>query len=283
MIVPVVWTVRHFHLLDRGSSTPLSVDDARERYRESASTTLVASTAPPPTNTVAPDTVAPDTVAPVTSDTATIAPATTETIPHVELPTPGVYTYATTGRDSVDALGGAHHEYPATTTITVTTSGCGVLQRWDVLVERWEEWQRCVDGGAVREVARTTYDQFFGQGQTDAYVCTGDARPVDAPVGATWTSSCAQGDDVEVRTGEVVGTESLTVGDVTVDTVHVKVTITVSEYPDDTRIVETWYGAGSDLVVAQRAVASTTNPSPIGEVHYEETYEIHLQSLTPLT
>jgi hypothetical protein len=208
---------------------------------------------------------------------------TTAPVTVAELPEPGVYTYTTSGRDSVDALGGAHHDYPATTTITVTRSGCGVVQRWDVLVERWEEWHRCADGDAVREPARTTYDQFFGQGQTDSYTCTGDARPADAATGTTWVASCVQGDDVEIRHGEVVGTESLTVGETAVDTLHVKVTITVDDYPDDTRIVETWYRTGTDLVVAQRALASTTNPSPIGDVHYEESYEIHLDSLAPLT
>jgi hypothetical protein len=276
VIVPVAWTVRHYHLLDRGSSTPLSVDEARDRYRESASTTIVATTS-------LPSSVPATTNAPVTTAPATTAPATTAPAPVVELPAPGVYTYTTSGRDSVDALGGAHHEYPATTTITVTSSGCGVSQRWDVLVERWELWQRCAEGDGVREVARTTYDQFFGQGQTDSYTCTGDVRPVDAEPGTTWTESCAQGDDVEVRHGEVVAREPMAVGDVTVDTLHVKVTITVEAYPSDTRVVETWYRVGSDLVVAQQAVASTTNPSPIGDVHYDESYEIHLDSLTPLT
>jgi hypothetical protein len=193
-----------------------------------------------------------------------------------------VYTYTTTGHDSVDALGGAHHEYPATTTITVTTNGCGVTQRWDVLVERWEEWQRCADGASVREPARTNYDEFFGQGQTDAYTCTGDARPVDAPAGTTWTETCTEDGDTETRHGQVVGTEPQQVGGQTVQTLHVRVDIT-NAYPNDTQVVETWYLAGTDLVVAQQAHAGTTNPSPIGDVHYDEAYEIHLDSLTPLT
>ena len=109
------------------------------------------------------------------------------------LPAPGVYVYTTTGGDSVDALGGVSHDYPASTTITVTLADCGVLQRWDVAAERWEAWQRCLTDGEVAETRRTTYDEFFGIGQTDTYECVGEARPVDASSAMSWSRTCRQG------------------------------------------------------------------------------------------
>ena len=45
-------------------------------------------------------------------------------------PLDGVYTYATRGQESLDVLGGTHHVYPATTTITVVTVPCGMRLRW---------------------------------------------------------------------------------------------------------------------------------------------------------
>src|SRR6185295_15331499 len=40
------------------------------------------------------------------------------------LPAPGVYTYMTSGSESVDALGGATHTYPASSALTVRQAGC---------------------------------------------------------------------------------------------------------------------------------------------------------------
>src|SRR5215211_664686 len=65
------------------------------------------------------------------------------------LPAPGVYRYATTGSERVDALGGATHTYPPITTITVTEAGCGVQTRWDALQERWNLRQLCLGHGGI--------------------------------------------------------------------------------------------------------------------------------------
>lgn len=199
----------------------------------------------------------------------------------VQLPTPGVYVYATTGRDSVDALTGAHHDYPATTTITVTPTACGVQQRWDVLEQRWEEWQRCAEGEGISEAGRANYDEFFGQSQTDTWVCSGDARPVAAAAGTTWTTTCTGETSTDTFHGVVVGSESQQVGSSAVATMHVRVTITDGN-PTDSQVIDTWYSAGTDLVVAQTSTAATSNDTAIGTVHYAETYEIRLTSLTPL-
>lgn len=269
------WAVVHYHLFDSGSSTPLTVEEARDRYRESTSTTTQAVAATTEV-TQAVQAAAPPPSAVATPPSTTAAPAV------AQLPAVGVYTYTTTGGDAIDALTGAHHDYPATTTITVTASGCGVLQRWDVLKERWEEWQRCVDGNSISEPARTTFDEFFGQGQTDAYVCSGAGRPVDGADGTAWARTCVEGDEQDVYAGVIVGTETLQVGDTAVSTTHVRVSI-VTTTPGDTQTVDTWYQQGTDLVIAQTFTSATTNPTEVGPVHYTENYEIHLDSLVPLT
>jgi hypothetical protein len=245
-------TAQHFKLFTRNTSTPVPVAQVQRRYGESTSTSVG-----------------------VTATTATQPAAG-------KFPEPGVYVYTTTGRDSIDAMTGAHHDYPATTTITVTTSDCGVQQRWDVLVERWEEWQRCADSEGVRETRRTNFDEFFGQSQTDTWICNGDPRPFGAPAGTAWTTLCVNGTAPETHSGVVLGAETMTVGTTTVDAVHVRVTITDDITPDH-QVIDTWYLRGSDLVVAQTSTAATSNDTVLGTVHYEEMYEIHLTSLTPLT
>ena len=180
------------------------------------------------------------------------------------------------------ALTGDHHDYPATTTITVVPDGCGVAQRWDVAAERWSTWQRCLVAGGVDEQAKQDFDRFFGQDQLDQYTCSGAPRPLGAPTGTMWTFTCTEGSNVDTIAGTVVGDEQRTVGAATVDTLHVQVAIDDGD-ATDSQVTDTWYLAGSDLIVAQRAANATSNPSPVGVVHYREDYEISLTSLTPLT
>ena len=53
---------------------------------------------------------------------------------------------------------------------------------------------------------------------------------------------------------------------------------------DNPRIVpEHAIAEGTDLIIAQTAASATTNPTQVGPVHYTENYEIHLDSLVPLT
>ena len=282
------FVIHHYRLLHRGRTTALSVDEVRHRYELAAGSTTVASTAPEGAVTTPPN-AATSTAQTSTAQTSTAQTSTaqTSTVPAGPsgsgvLPRPGVYVYDTHGGDGVDALNGDHHTYPATTTLTVTSSGCGVRERWDVAKQRWEEWQRCVDGAGVRAPALTTYDEFFGQSQTDAYQCTGDARPLDAAPGATWTAACTEPGSTEVYHGTVVGAETQVVGSVSVSSLHVRITIDNGQ-ASDSQVTDSWFLSGTDFLVARRTSNRTSNPSPVGAVTYREDYEIHLTSFEPLT
>jgi len=252
LVVGVAAVAQHLQIFAGTASTEVSSEEVQQRYNAATS---------------------------ATTDTATSAPNSAD-----PTPVPGVYVYRTTGRDSVDALQGAHHDYPATTTITITPTACGVTERWDVLDQRWEEWHRCATDGGISETARTSHDEFFGQSQTDAWTCVGASRPIAAAgsTGATWATTCTSGTTVEVHDGVVIGADTIEVGTVAVATLHVRVTISDAT-ASDTQTIDTWYLQDSDLVVAQTAASATTNSSPIGDVHYVEAYEIRLTSLTPLT
>ena len=248
LLVLSAGVVQRLHLLAGNDSTVVPADQIDGRYHAST-TTSVAGNAP-----------------------------TTTTIGTV--PAPGVYEYATKGEDSVDALNGAHHTYPATTTITVTPTACGVRQRWDVLVQRWEEWERCTAGSGISEPSRTNFDQFFGQSQTDVSLCTGAARPLAAAATVTWTKVCTIGSRASTYVGLVIGTEQQTVGSSTVETLHVRISIT-DDTPSDRQQIDTWYLTGTDLVVAQTSTVTTSNKTQVGTVHYAEAYSIRLMSIVP--
>ena len=85
-------------------------------------------------------------------DTTTPAPAAADR--------PGVFVYDTTGFESVDAFGGARHEYPARTTISqrTTADGCTAF-RWRPFRDRFWEWVTCGE----RLVRFAELHRFFGR------------------------------------------------------------------------------------------------------------------------
>jgi hypothetical protein len=268
----VAFVVMHTFLTGGGETSEIPLDEIVRRYE--------ASTPPPPSAPAPTPALRSTRAAPLT--TASTAPRTTVEKPVSVLPAPGVYVYTTIGGDSVDALGGVSHDYPASTTITVTPADCGVLQRWDVVAERWEAWQRCLADGGVAETRRTTYDEFFDIGQTDTYECFGETRPVDASSAMSWSRTCRQGEREDVYAGTVVGVEQLEVGVMTVQALHVRVTIDNGREADR-QVTDSWYQLGSDLVLAQSASNRTTNDTAFGEIHYVEEYEIRLTSFDPVS
>ena len=216
--------------------------------------------------------------------TDTEVPAGSSSVPDasIRLPSPGVYVYRTTGSDGVDALGGAEHTYPATTTITVSASGCGVTKRWDVAVERWEEVSVCASEHGAVQTRFVSYHRFFGSGDTDDERCAGEPRPAGAEPGATWTFTCTiENDSATPWEGRVIGSEPIDVGRTTVTTDHVML-VTVDDPDGDDMRIDTWFAEGTDLVVREIGERHTTDPSPIGDVHYREHYEIVLTSLEPM-
>jgi hypothetical protein len=224
-------------------------------------------------------------------DATTFTPTTTATTAATtvaaELPAlvrPGVYRYATTGQESIDALDGATHAYPSETTITVTPSGCGVRLRWDALHERWDEWRLCATPGGI-ELQRngTQYHEFFGQPDDEAVACdttvlllpttTGMVPPVQQP--------CLLAEDPWAPSWEVLERSTRTVDGHDIDVRHVVMRIEdPDEYWEQTRI--DWFLATDGLPVEVTSTKASLSPSPIGPVEYREEYRLVLVSLEPL-
>jgi hypothetical protein len=228
------------------------------------------------------DDVEPATVADaVASFRAQEASAAATGHPATPIPT-GVYVYETDGFEQTDALGGATHRYPSTSTISVTGDPCGVLLRWDVLDGRSTTWQLCLGSDGWTQKVRDERHTFFGIGDQTTYRCPGTAfRPQGDKPGTTFSVACRAGEATERGRGRVVGRESCSVGPSAVECAHVRTRTTFGGGTSGTATFDFWLDRTMGLPIAIEMVSRTTNGSLIGDVHYEEEVSLRLTSLTP--
>jgi len=262
VVVGAFLVVREVAYRDR--SRRVTTEDALSRFRDeagSSTTTSVAESAP----------------------RAAVGPSASVDAPATDLPPVGVYRYRTSGQESVNVLGGAHHAYPAETTITVTPDSCGVRLRWDALKERRDEWRLCVTPAGLTEAWSLQYHEFFKQPDPEDLVCPATTLllPREPRAGATWSASCTLAKDPEPQQFTVVGVESIRVGDTLVPTVHVRQAVQKNVALFE-HTVNDWWLRADGLPVRGVETKISKSPSPIGAVTYREQYRIDLESTAPL-
>jgi hypothetical protein len=190
-----------------------------------------------------------------------------------------LYVYQTTGFQEVTALGGARHDYPEDTYLSVTTGGCGSIMRWQALRERW--WEKEICPGNPSPVAYQDFNEWFGVPELGVFVCTlGDGAP-SYETGATWSTTCTSPDTAEVFRFFVAGPETLTVGGEQVETVHIRIVSETSGKTEGASSAEEWLRPDDGLLIRRTIVDNSTTSSPIGDVAYHEETEMTLRSLRP--
>ena len=198
-------------------------------------------------------------------------------------PPPGVYVYDTAGWEQLDLLGGAHHDYPAQTTITLTREGCGSRSRWDVLDGRWDQWTTCLTdlGEEYRDI--TTVHQFFGSSDRREYRCDPGSvsRPAGDVPGSTGHLRCTGGGDTMTATLTVGGRETVSVGGVPVETVYLRMDATMEGTARGTNVFESWVRPSDGLLVQFTSKADTVGDMGAGSARYTEEYRATLASLDP--
>ena len=175
---------------------------------------------------------------------------------------PGAYAYATRGFEEVDILGGARHQYPATTGITVKRSGCGRVLDWRPLTDRRTAYRLC--GGRLRSI-REVHD-FYGRRDDRVYECAPSSS-----LRRGWR--CTFDGTTEVARGGVVGTERI--GGAA--TVHVRLTTTTSGNTEGTGTREFWLRRPDGFPVRLAATNDNTTGTFAGDVHYRERYVLQLR------
>lgn len=202
-------------------------------------------------------------------------------------PEQGVYTYATYGSTSTSALGGATHDFPPITSVTVMRSGCGSIARWGPLEERWSESYTCIRGDRELLMSITDHRQFFGHEDTTSYECS-DTSPRPSPVapapGTVVESTCSSGDDLATIVHTVVGPEVLEIGGTPVETFHTSIDTTVlGPSASGHSQAERWLVYETGLLVRERASSTGTKQVGPFAVSVEENRELALRSLSPTT
>lgn len=264
----------------RGGSTPVDVGNAVERFRTGATLTQApAPTTAPRTRTQArAASAAPERA---TSETTRATDASPRGRP---LPRAGVYVYATTGGDEVDVLGGSRHTYPPETTMTIRHDGCGLIERWDALEERWDERETCKTPRGDSLKRYTAFHEFFRHADERTYTCDYLAYPLDAKPGDSWTGRCVSGESVVRQTGRAIGFETLHVEGRQIETLHVRVDVKLTGEQEGSGVREVWGDRATGLSIREKSQTTSYSVQPVfGRTRYHETVEIRLKSLAPRT
>lgn len=201
-------------------------------------------------------------------------------------PAAGTYTYRGTGRESVSALGGSEHVFPAEIPVVVEldpADDCAWTSNVIYVKQHVEERRFCttrsgtVDRGFVRKI------EFFNQTQVADYSCGADAQRyrADAPAGSTRTWECTEGTKSTSRyTATSLGPVTLRIGGAPVETSHVRV---VSKQTGDTRGTDSsefWYDENG-LAVRFHGKLDVRAKSVLGDTRFQEQYTYELTSVTP--
>lgn len=260
----------------RGGSTPVPVGSAVERFRARGSTVVeLEADAPSPTEVEASQAIGPQVRVPASVEVARGPTGRPR-------PAEGVYVYATTGGDEVDVLGGSRHTYPAQTTITVRHAGCGLVERWDALEERWDERESCRRPGGDTLKRMTSFHEFFGHADQRTLHCTGFTYPAGFQPGASWVSRCASENTTAESKLTAVGWEDLDVAGEPVRTMHVHVETKLSGEQVGTSVRDVWGSSETGLVIREHTKLESFSNQPVfGRTRYREEYDIRAMSLEP--
>jgi hypothetical protein len=206
------------------------------------------------------------------------SPAPTGTSRPVALPPTGVYSYRTSGEEEVGIPGG-HRTLPATTTITVESTGCGESEEWDASTQHSETRVLCLDNGAVRLDSFTSKISFFGFGSTNTYDCGPDAvvYSPDTKLGEPLSFTCTSDNGAARQTLTEIGYRHIVVGGTRVRVLHVHVDTVLTGSNSGTSRQDLWVTTGTSIPVRTDVHTDATSEG----AHYTSNYRLELTDLEP--
>lgn len=209
-----------------------------------------------------------------------------ETAPSTAAQPPvGVYAYDTDGYEETDALGGARHDYPERTAVTVREAGCGRSLRWDVLEQRSDTIELCpLLGGGSSIASWESRHEFFGRRDERVLRCEPGSRYLPAPgtaPGTAWTYRCSAETTDRLTSTTLVGRETLSVGGVAVPVVHLRERSTGGGDSTGVAVRELWLRETDGLLVRERTDVDMTTQAGAIRARYRERYELQLIDLEP--
>jgi len=195
----------------------------------------------------------------------------------------GVYLYATKGRESINALGGATHIYPARTSITVIEVPCGIQLRWAALERRSTVWSFCSTAAGVELRTSDERHAFFNLSDHAVYVCSGRLLIPKKPItGATEPFTCRSNRNLEVGEVHIIGEGTVDVGGRSVGAIRVSTDLTIRYRDAGHETIEWWLDPATALPLRIELHSRTSRKLFVGRVQYHEDLSLRLLSLTPL-
>jgi hypothetical protein len=195
----------------------------------------------------------------------------------------GVYLYATKGSESVNALGGATHIYPAKTSITAIEVPCGIQLRWAALEKRSTTWTFCSTAAGTELRTSDERHAFFGQSDHALYVCSGRLLIPQKPVaGATKPFTCRSNRNLEVGEARVIGRATIDVDGRRLPAIRVSTDLTIRSRDSGSETIEWWLDTATALPLRIELRSRTSRKMWVGRVRYHEDLSLRLLSLTPM-
>jgi hypothetical protein len=273
VLVATAIVVRRVWLND--SARVIGTDEAVQRFR----------TVPTPVPTTMPTTMPTTDLAAVGTVIATIPGPDTALHVDASVPDPGVYRYLTDGSEHIDVLGGATHAYPAETTLTVVPDGCGVVLRWDLLMERREEWRLCAAiDGIVLQATGAYYHEFFAHGELEQLTCNQSVLlvPLDGLPRSPVPLKCTLNEREWLPVWEVLDRSTRQVEGAQVPVTHVRMTVDDNDDYHEHTLADYWLDDHGLPVEMTAAKESKSSSGLVGDVVYQEHYVVTLASTSPL-
>jgi hypothetical protein len=197
------------------------------------------------------------------------------------LPSPGVYSYRTTGGESL-SIPGMARSFPPTTSMIVIGSNCATVS-WVPLTQHTETMTECTgsDGGFTMP-RLVTQESIAGTDTISTLSCPATVYllPPDAIRGEKWATTCALQSPAEkvALAGEALGQSTMSIAGHSITVEHTRVTLTFDGSQAGTNPTDFWIVPSSGLIVQEREKVSVTS----GGVHYSENMLSTLTSLGPL-
>ena len=194
----------------------------------------------------------------------------------------GVYVYATTGSESISALGGAKHDYPAKTSITATQVPCGMRYQWSPLEDRSTSWTFCSTAAGIELRISDERHTFFGQGDRAVYRCKNRFLMRVKPFPELTPFSCRSDRNLEVGKVQVIGAGTIDVGGRRVQAIRVRNELTIRSRDSGTETIDWWLDSSNGLPLRVTLRSRTSRKMWLGRVQYHEDFSLRLLSMTPM-
>jgi hypothetical protein len=197
------------------------------------------------------------------------------------LPSPGVYSYRTTGGESL-SIPGMDRSFPPTTSMIVTGGNCASVS-WVPLTQHTETMTECAGPDGGFSVPRlVTQESIAGSDTTSTVACPATAYllPPGATAGQKWSATCALRSPAEKvgLAGEALGQSTMSIAGHSVSVEHTRVTLTFDGSQAGTNPTDFWIVPSNGLIVQEKEAVAVAS----GGVDYSENMLSTLTSLSPL-